>query len=111
MFPCPWGAEGTRWGSEIFRHRRVSTRKLGEIVKPVSRGKGGGSPGCDGAGVRWFSFRFLTVCHVWWRGNTGPESMGSFCSGGGVIRRACWRGNWEECGGGDGGRPAAVRAP
>ena len=24
----------------IFRHRRVATRKLGELVKPVSGGKG-----------------------------------------------------------------------
>ena len=24
--------------------------------------------------------------------------------GRGVIGRACWRGDWEECGGGDGGQ-------
>jgi len=58
-----------RWESSSNRFREV---------------KGGGAPGCDGAGVRWFPFRFLTVCHIWWRGKTGPESMGSFGRGGGV---------------------------
>ena len=75
VFPLLWGALGTRWSSVIFRHRRVATRKLGELVKPVPGGKGGGAPGCDGAGVRWVHFRFLTVCHVWWGGHR-PRSAG-----------------------------------
>ena len=44
MFPLLWGAGGTRWSSVIFfRHRRVATRKVGELVKPVPGGKGGRS--------------------------------------------------------------------
>ena len=40
MFPMLCGAGGTRWSSVIFfRHRRVATRKVGELVKLVPVGE------------------------------------------------------------------------
>ena len=94
----------------IFSHRRIATRKLGELVKPLPGGKEGGSPGCDGNGFRWVHFRFLTVCHVWW-GEAQAQKRWAHLAGAGVVRARTSEGDGEEVGVEMGGRPAAVRAP